>query len=182
MRFTTCQDMLELHAPDARFRDGFFDAVRDYERAGEVPAVERYKAGLEDFDAYLSMLQAAALEVGLAPGRVPCRTFWLIEAQARVVGFSRLRPRLTTALESDGGHIGYDVPPALRRRGYGTQLLRLTLRKAAEAGLQQVLLTADADNLASIRVIEGNGGQLDSEKRLGTPPRRVRRYVIALTP
>ncbi len=65
--------------------------------------------------------------------------FWPIEDDVRLVGVSRLRPRLTPALEIQGGHIGYDVPPSVRRKGYGTQLLRLTLPKAMKAGVNLVV-------------------------------------------
>ena len=80
---------------------------------------------------------------------------------------SRLRPRLTPALEIQGGHIGYNVPPSVRRKGYGTQLLRLTLPKARAAGLSRVLLTVDSSNVASIRIIERNGGRVESEGYVG---------------
>lgn len=58
------------------------------------------------------------------------------------------------------GHIGYAVVPWKRRLGYATQALRQMLPFAAGAGLRHVDLTCDADNLASQKVIEGNGGVL----------------------
>ena len=95
---------------------------------------------------------------------------------------SRLRPELTPALEIQGGHIGYDVPPSVRRRGYGTQLLRLTLPRAREAGLSKVLLTVDSDNVASIRIIESNGGRLEFDGYVGSLGRVIRRYTIEVEP
>jgi predicted acetyltransferase len=56
------------------------------------------------------------------------------------------------------GHIGYAVVPWKQRRGYATQALRLILPLAKEEGLAYVELTTDADNTASRRVIEANGG------------------------
>jgi predicted acetyltransferase len=58
------------------------------------------------------------------------------------------------------GHIGYSVVPWKRRRGYATRALQLLLPQAREEGLPYVELTTDADNIASRRVIEANGGQL----------------------
>lgn len=174
--------MLSLHSPDDRFRDAFLSAARDYVRAGETESIERYRPGLDNFPAYLRHLRDMALGVGLQPGWVAMSYFWLIEDDVRLVGVSRLRPKLTAALEIQGGHIGYDVPPNVRRKGHGTQLLRLTLPKAREAGLSRVLLTVDSDNVASIRIIETNGGRLEFERDLGSSGRRIRRYTINVKP
>jgi predicted acetyltransferase len=56
------------------------------------------------------------------------------------------------------GHIGYSVVPWKRGRGYATRALRLLLPLAKAEGLAYVELTTDADNVASRRVIEANGG------------------------
>jgi predicted acetyltransferase len=58
------------------------------------------------------------------------------------------------------GHIGYSVVPWKRGQGYATRALQLLLPLAKEEGLAYVELTTDADNLASRRVIEANGGRL----------------------
>ena len=58
------------------------------------------------------------------------------------------------------GHIGYSVVPWKRNLGYATRGLTLLLPETKEQGLPYVELVADADNLASQRVIEANGGNL----------------------
>jgi predicted acetyltransferase len=58
------------------------------------------------------------------------------------------------------GHIGYSVVPWKRNRGYATRALQLLLPRARAEGLPYVELTTDADNLASRRVIETNGGSV----------------------
>lgn len=58
------------------------------------------------------------------------------------------------------GHIGYSVVPWKRGKGYATLALRLLLPEARAVGLAYVELTTDADNIASQRVIEANGGTL----------------------
>ena len=47
-----------------------------------------------------------------------------------------------------------------RQRGYATRALQLLLPQAREEGLAYVELTTEADNIASQRVIEANGGKL----------------------
>ncbi len=58
------------------------------------------------------------------------------------------------------GHIGYSVVPWKRQRGYATRALQLLLPQARGEGLAFVELTTEANNIASQRVIEANGGEL----------------------
>ena len=58
------------------------------------------------------------------------------------------------------GHIGYSVVPWKQRRGYATRALALTLDAARAEGLPFVVVTTDASNVASQRVIVANGGTL----------------------
>ena len=84
------------------------------------------------------------------------------ERTDKVVGVARLRHRIDTPfLANDGGHIGYDVAPSHRSRGYGHVALRAALAEAARLGIAKVLLYASADNAASRAVIERAGGVLD---------------------
>ncbi|MGL5811000.1 MAG: GNAT family N-acetyltransferase [Nocardioides sp.] len=100
-----------------------------------------------------------------------------------VVGFVRFTWCLNERLRRHGGHIGYSVRPSRRYRGYATRALALTLDRARQRGLGEVLLTCDDDNLGSIRVIERNGGVLDavaSGSRFYRIP--LRRVVPAIAP
>jgi predicted acetyltransferase len=85
-------------------------------------------------------------------------TEWWLEHDGEIVGVVRLRFALNATLAIKGGHIGYDVRPSARGRGFGTAALRLVLPEAQRRGLDRVLLTCDADNVPSIRVIERCGG------------------------
>ena len=72
------------------------------------------------------------------------------------------RPQINEQFLHSGRHIGYVIRPSKRHCGYGTRLLRLGLDMARERGLQRVLLTCDETNLASRKIIEANGGQLEN--------------------
>ena len=80
------------------------------------------------------------------------------------------------------GHIGYNVVPWKRGKGYATDALRQILPLAAQQGLPYVELTTDPDNVASQRVIEANGGVLVEtfikSAEYGSTP--ALRYRIAL--
>ena len=168
-----------LVRPALRWRDAFLRAARDHVRNANDPQRNpEYTRAVDDFDAYLASLARAAGNETPAPGMVRQWNFWLV-AGGEVVGQLRLRERLTTRLAWLGGHIGYDVPPSQRRKGYATRMLKLGLAEAAKIGLGQAMLTADAGNAASIKVIERNGGTLDAEYRFEG---RLRRRYWAPTP
>lgn len=130
---------------------------------------DRYEAAIEDTRAYFERIRRYAEGINLPSGHVPSSTFWLV-AGRRLLGRSSLRHRLTSELEHEGGHIGYDIRPSERRKGYATQILKLTLERARALGLARVFLTCDTDNIASAKVIEKNGGKLRGQvvsKRTG---------------
>ena len=134
----------------------------------------------EPFDALLKKLSDNAEGVGIPEGFVANSSYWLVDDEAGIVGVSNLRHVLTPALRLEGGHIGYGIRPSLRRRGYGVEILRHSLAKAAALGLKRVLLTCGKDNIGSVRVILANGGKLESEEF--HPPRNevLQRYWIDL--
>ena len=175
---TKLTQLTKLTWPTPALEDAFLDMVRDW------PREERrhlWAGACDDFAAYVQSLLNHAMPEHVNPGRVPYSHFWLVTGQGRVIGTSRLRHYLVPHLEKEGGHIGYDVRPSGRGRGYGTRLLALTLCEARRMGLSRVLVTCDEDNLASRRVIEKNGGELASRgisERTGKP---VLRYWIDLT-
>jgi predicted acetyltransferase len=101
------------------------------------------------------------------------------EVDGQVVGRASIRWELNDFLRRLGGHIGYAVRPAHRRQGHATEILRQSVEVLRARGVRRVLVTCDDDNLASARVIEANGGILESvvpHDDPGEPPRR--RYWI----
>jgi predicted acetyltransferase len=58
------------------------------------------------------------------------------------------------------GHIGYNVVPWKRRKGYATRALQAMLMLAAGEGLSRIEITTGPDNHASQKVIVANGGVL----------------------
>ena len=129
----------------------------------------------DNFSEFVSQLQHEARGEGLAEDQIPLSTFWLVRDGARIVGISRLRHELTPA-----GHIGFHVRPSEWRKGYGTQLLALTLQQARAIGLPRVQLVCRAENIGSKRVIEKNGGILADEYTSANNGKLYLRYWIEL--
>ena len=102
---------------------------------------------------------------GSAVPRLPGFRRWIWNTAANsFAGTINFRwQRGTTALPSHVlGHLGYAVVPWQRGRGAATRALALLLADlpAEDAALDHVTVTTDADNLASQRVVEANGGVL----------------------
>jgi predicted acetyltransferase len=92
--------------------------------------------------------------------RLPGYVLWMWDGEfCGSIGF-RWQPGTTELPSYCLGHVGYSVVPWKRRRGYATRALKLLLPLARAEGLAYIEVTTDADNFASRRVIEANGGTL----------------------
>ena len=90
--------------------------------------------------------------------RIPSRVFWIWDGEFCGAINLRFVPGTLDLPPHVSGHVGYAVVPWKRRRGCATRALALLLPVARELGLPRVLVTCDAGNVASRRVIEANGG------------------------
>lgn len=169
-------ERLTLVQPDLALREAFFEMYADYAAHGE----ERYLAEAADYAGTLYRLDLA--HHGEVPaGLVPSTHYWLLRDDGTLLGGCRLRHALSDDLWQDGGHIGYDIRPSLRNRGYATRMLALALDAARARGLEWVLLTIAPSNLPSIRVAEKYGARRigvgeqsgNLQFRIDLPPRGV---------
>lgn len=127
----------------------------------------------------LEQLRREREGVDLPADRVPC-SFLLAELDGEVVGRASVRHELDDWLLRWGGHIGYAVRPAWRRRGIATEILRRSLTHLREVtGAERALLTCDDHNLASAATIERCGGVLEDvvSSHADGPPKR--RYWVS---
>jgi predicted acetyltransferase len=170
------QQEIMLIEPTLSLRDDFCALAAEFLAEGDP----QYHEATADLKGFIQRCADEAVGLNLLPGRVPQNTFWLVRDGLRILGCSRLRQTLTSHLEEFGGHIGYDIRPSERRRGYGTQILRLTLDKARRLDLKKVLVTSDNANIASWRIIEKNGGVLYSEAMSQHTGELLRKYWIDL--
>ena len=78
------------------------------------------------------------------------------------------------------GHVGYSIVRWKQRAGRATAALRLLLPIARGCGLERVMVTCDADNVPSQRVIEKAGGtRIDDAPPLRAGDPIKRRWWVA---
>ena len=131
-----------------------------------------------DFDALILRLEDMACG-SCVSNIVPGSTFWIAESETgRIVGAVNIRHYLNEELLRVWGNIGYGIRPDERSKGYATRALSLALEKCRALRLKRVLLGCFKENIASARVIQKNGGVLESEIAEGGES--IQRYWIAL--
>lgn len=119
-----------------------------------------FKNDYHDFDAYLAQLDRKGPEGELVPNSV---FFLLDEERDRLLGAADVRHYLNEDLLLCGGHIGDGIRPSERRKGYGTELLRLALEECRKLGIDRALVTCNKSNVGSAKAIQRNGGVLENE-------------------
>jgi predicted acetyltransferase len=154
---------MELVLPSVEYKESFIAALKEF--AADKDVTDRSEAyrkisvsELEnDFSSFVERQKSHARGENLPEGYVPDSEFWLVDG-AEYIGRLDVRHRLTPHLETHGGHIGYDIRPSARGKGYGSLILKLGLEKARELGIMRILVLCNANNTASRKVIEKNGG------------------------
>ncbi len=133
------------------FRQEFFDHDEMIINGSELlDKADRYE------DWLLSVTDNTDKET-VNPDWVVTDTFFAVDEADRVIGIIDLRHTLNAFLK-DLGNCGYSVRPTERKKGYATQMLHLLLEVAGNAGLRELHLSVERDNLPSIKVITRNGG------------------------
>jgi predicted acetyltransferase len=159
---------MQLILPSIEYKDSYIEAVKEFQVDSDTThrtqAIKKLSVvELEaDFEGYIEKLKSQSRGDNLPEGYVPATTYWLVD-EGEFIGSLNIRHRLTERLEKYHGHIGYDVRPSRRGKGYATKMLELALPKAKELGIDRVLVSCLTTNTASRRVIEKNGGIFESE-------------------
>jgi predicted acetyltransferase len=175
----------QLVRPSVRHARSYVAALREGFRRGaqEIVSERRIRQIETDFAAYLAAITDQTGRIRLPTGeivpKVPFSIFWLVEDD-EFIGEASVRHRLNAYLVKEGGHVGYGIRPSRQRQGFGKLILALALEECRRLGLERVLLTCLEDNVASARIIEANGGELENVIRHPVGRGRLRRYWISL--
>ena len=119
-----------------------------------------FKNDYHDFDHYLENLENSEPQNGWVPDSV----FFLLDMERNILlGAVNIRHYLNDYLLQFGGHIGDGVRPSERRKGYATEMIRLSLVECKKLGINRVLMVCDKTNVGSAKSIIKNGGILENE-------------------
>jgi predicted acetyltransferase len=164
----------DLAVPDACLHDSWAACVRDFgdgpmDGSGDWHLPAGWREDLSEQGCRVvvdDLLPHADATNPLADDRVHCHYYWITDGDpAEVIGFLALRHRLNAFLLEEGGHIGYSIRPARRQEGHASRALSLAVRRAADLGLDRVLVTCDETNEPSRRTIERNGGRYEDSRK-----------------
>ncbi len=161
--------MENLHIKQVNFDD--FD--KEYIFIRDMPINENGVSnpyhGIEEgeFKNAIAQMVDYANGKNLPLGFVPMTTLFLWWGED-IVGLFRVRHFLNDQLKGGAGHIGYFIKKEFRGRGFAKEGLRLTLEFAKSlVKEEEFFLRVDKLNLASLKVIQSNGGKIyreDEEK------------------
>lgn len=156
---------MELVRPSVMYKDSYIQAAEEL-REGSDGLIDQDKMYSDDlkknFPMFIEKQLGQAAGIYLPSGYVPVTHFWLVD-EGVYIGRVSIRHHLNDHLLMIGGHIGYSIRPSKRGLGYGSQILAPALPEAKKLGIKKALLTCDASKIASRKIIEKNGGILESE-------------------
>lgn len=89
-------------------------------------------------------------------------SYFVIDENDKLIGAASLRHYLTIKGLNSWGHCGYGVRPIERKKGYGTEILKLLLNEAKNKKIYKVLIGAHKSNIGSCKVIENCNGILEN--------------------
>lgn len=116
-------------------------------------------------------------------GRLPTSEYELLDGDV-VVGKIQIRHNPSHGVgipENMASHIYYEILPEHRSKGYGKQILTLSLAEAKKIGLKEISITCMEDNIGSKKIIEANGGVLVENAMIPEEGKKMLKYQILLS-
>ena len=167
--------MARLVTPSVKFVAAYVEAHRDEAQANLRPALPETALAAMTWRLERHVMTVIQRQTDNSSAY---QQLWLV-AGRHYVGRVSLRPDIGAPAETTTGHIAYGIRPAFCRRGFGHRALALGIERLRRQGVGDLLLLCEADNSASIKIIEAAGGALENvTPHRDFPDRPIRRYWI----
>lgn len=175
--------MLKLVKPDLMYYNKYNQMMEEWIKDGSRIApwfLDKPCETIEEFYRLVRNLDNA--EKGILDEKFSATSsFFVIDESNKLIGATRLAHYLTVAGLNSFGHIGYGVRPSERRKGYATEMLRLTIEEGKNKyHINEFLLGTHEDNIASIKTIEKCGGIFENNVIDRQDNKIIKRYWIKL--
>lgn len=167
-----------LERPSARHRASYLEARREGYVDTSAPSIGPAKLVTEEtVEEHVASLNSPPSGVTQP---VPFAHLWLTAGE-EFIGPVSIRYELNERLLRSGGHVGYEIRPCYRGRGFGHRALALAMAHLQARGLTSILLTCNDGNVGSARIIEKAGGRHENTiSHPDLPGLMLRRYWIEL--
>ena len=172
---------LLLAKPDLAYFEPYNEMMKEWVKSGTQIApwfLDKPTKTIEEFAKLIQKLDECE-HANQAKEFSSSTSYFIVDENNHLIGAASLRHYLTAAGLNTWGHIGYGVRPSERRKGYGTQILKLMLDEAKKRRIHRVLVGAHATNIGSCKVIENCGGVLENiVDDPDNPNEQIKRYWI----
>jgi len=150
-----------LVLPVEQLREDIYAFKEECLQAGEHHIQGSGHLELYDFDDWLNRIHLKRTLPHTSTS-TPADTFmaYCIE-DGKLLGCCQLRHSIVERTKTVGGHIGYEIRPSERRKGYAKKMLMALLGYAKRLGLDEVRIDCDVNNVASARTILACGGRFE---------------------
>lgn len=151
-KFILIRPTVEYASQIYEYRQEFLEAGSSMDGCGPLRRIENPKE-------YIQACKDYENSETVPSHLVPATQFIFVrQSDRRIVGMIQVRHRLNDYLEKYAGHIGYSVRPSERGKGYAKEMLKAALRFCREIGIEKILISCIAGNIASEKTILANGG------------------------
>ena len=171
--------MIKLVKPSIKYKKSYLLSLKEFQKEGRNLDLD-YKKLSNDFDTFVQGLLDQEKGVNLPKGYVPATVLWLVDTKNnQYLGRISIRHNISTEkLKTINGHIGYEICPLQRKKGYGKKQLKFALPVVKKLGIKKALITCNEDNIGSKKIIESCGGVFESEFNEGkNKPKKLRYWI-----
>lgn len=164
-----------LSKPIDIYKDTYLEALDEFQKEGINLSYDKSELN-KNFKKFVSKIIELELNPKLG---VKESTYWLIDNN-EFIGRISIRHTLTPYLQKYDGNIGFEIRPTKRKLGYGSIILGLGIDKIKSIGLDKIFVMCKDNNIASIKIIEKNGGILLDRYYLKIDGKYnfIRKYII----